>query len=332
MSLYLVTGGAGFIGSHIVEELLRRGQSVRVIDNFSEGKRENLQFPDLYRSSFDCQIIEGDICDIDTCLAAVKGVDYVLHQAALRSVPRSVARPVQTNETNVKGTLNILLAARDAGVKRVVYASSSSVYGDAADLPQRESQIPSPCSPYAASKLAGEHYCQVFTKIYGLQTVSLRYFNVFGPRQDPTSQYATVIPLFIQTALQDKALEIHGDGRQFRDFTYVSNVVEANLLAAAAPGIAGEIFNVACGEQHSILDLADTIGAILNKKLVRYHTGPRVGDVRHTLADISKARRLLGYAGTVTFFEGITRTVSFIRDNDTQRRAVLTAPVVGNKS
>lgn len=306
MSSYLVTGGAGFIGSHIVEELLRRGEAVRVLDNFSAGKRENLDFVKSYPpSAIKYELVEGDIRSLTVCRQACQGIDYVLHQAALRSVPRSVRSPGPTNDVNVKGTLNLLLAAKEAGVKRLVYASSSSVYGDSAVLPQRESQLPSPISPYAVSKLAGEYYCAVFSKIYGLETAMLRYFNVFGPRQDPSSQYSTVIPRFIRLALQGKALEIYGDGLQSRDFTYVSNVVEANLLAALAARASGEVINIACGKKHTVLDIANSLSRILGKKVVLRHSPPRLGDVRYTFADISKARLLLGYEPQVTFEEGL---------------------------
>ncbi|MBI4006908.1 MAG: NAD-dependent epimerase/dehydratase family protein, partial [Planctomycetes bacterium] len=245
MRTYLVTGGAGFIGSHIVEGLLQSGGKVKVLDNFFTGKKENLV-------GFNIELIEGDIRNVETVKKAVKGVDCVLHQAALRSVPMSIEDPWAYNEVNVTGTLNILLAARDAGVKRVVFASSSSCYGNTDRLPQIEPQTPCPISPYAVSKLAGEHYCSVFSDIYGLETVSLRYFNVFGPRQDPKSQYAVVIPLFIKAAIEGRPLEVHGDGLQTRDFTYISNAVKANVLAATSPNpLSGEVLNIACGEHHS---------------------------------------------------------------------------------
>lgn len=314
MSSYLVTGGAGFIGSNIVEELLRRGETTRVLDNFSEGKRENLDFiKHCHPSTLNYELIEGDIRDLDTCRQACKDVDYVLHQAALRSVPRSVDDPSSTNEVNIKGTLNLLLAAKEAGVKRVVYASSSSVYGDSTILPQSETQIPSPVSPYAVSKLAGEYYCLVFSKIYELETVCLRYFNVFGPRQDPESQYAAVIPRFILLALQGKRLEVHGDGLQSRDFTYVSNVVEANFLAAKAAGVNGEVINIACGQRYTVLDIANAVAKIMGKELEHYYTEPRRGDVRHTLADISKAQRLLGYEIQVGFEAGLEKTIEYFK-------------------
>jgi UDP-glucose 4-epimerase len=310
MSSYLVTGGAGFIGSNIAEELLRRGETVRILDNFSEGTRENLDLMKHHGlSPLDYELIEGDIRDMTTCLLACRGMDYVLHQAALRSVPRSVDQPSKTNEVNVAGTLNILLAAREARVKRVVYASSSSIYGDSAKLPQSETDMPAPLSPYAVSKLAAEHYCVVFNKIFGLETVCLRYFNVFGPRQNPTSQYAQVIPRFILSALHGRPLEIHGDGLQSRDFTYVSNVVEANIASATAPNVAGEVINIGCGEQHSVMDVADAIAQIMGRKLEHYSTEPRLGDARHTRADISKAKGLLRYTNRVTFMQGIRTTI-----------------------
>ncbi len=313
MSKYLVTGGAGFIGSHIVEELLKRGARVRVLDNFSTGKRENIKFPDLPNDIVDrsLELIEGDIRDLEVCRRACDGVDYVLHQAALRSVPKSLDDPGATNEVNVNGTLNVLLAAKEKGVRRVVYASSSSVYGDSNHLPQQEDQKPSPISPYAVSKLVGEYYCSVFSKIYGLETISLRYFNVFGQRQDPQSEYAAVIPKFIQAALRGKPLEIHGDGLQTRDFTYVSNVVGANILATKVPNTNGEVVNIACGKRYSILDIGKGIGEVLGRKLEFHHTKSRTGDVRHTLADISLAMRLLGYEVRVDFIEGLTKTIGY---------------------
>ncbi|MDY6845022.1 MAG: SDR family oxidoreductase [Thermodesulfobacteriota bacterium] len=306
-SRFLVTGGAGFIGSNIVEELLKRGEEVRVLDNFSFGKRKNLDFA----SHYPFELIEGDIRDLDTCHKACKEIDYVLHQAALRSVPRSIDHPGCTNEVNVKGTLNILLAARDAKVKRVVYASSSSVYGNALQLPLNEKHLPVPISPYAASKLAGEQYCRVFSEIYELETVSLRYFNVFGPRQSVESEYAVVIPKFIQQALLGEPLEVHGDGEQTRDFSYVANVVKANLLAAKTSGIRGKVFNIACGERHSVLKVGKTVGEILKKEISYNYTPARKGDVKHTLADITQARDLLEYTVVVGFEEGMKRTIEY---------------------
>lgn len=311
--LFLITGGAGFIGSHIVEELLKTGQRVRVLDNFSTGKRENLRFPqlpiDVVDSALD--LIEGDVRDLEVCRLACDGVDYILHQAALRSVPKSIDNPSVTNQVNVSGTLNILLAAKEKGVKRVVYASSSSIYGDNNKLPELEDQAPYPISPYAVSKLVGEYYCSVFSKVYRLETISLRYFNVFGPRQDPHSEYSAVIPAFISAALKDQPLVVHGDGLQSRDFTYVSNVVEANLLATKIPHTNGGAVNIACGERYSVLDTGNAIGEILGKKIEFCHTEPRAGDVRHTLADISLAKRFLGYVVEVGFTEGLIKTIKY---------------------
>ena len=310
MIIYLVTGGAGFIGSHIVEELVRRRERVRVLDNFSTGRRENLA-PFLEH----VELVEGDLRDLSTVRRVAEGVDYILHQAALPSVPRSIADPLASNDSNVTGTLHLLIAARDAGVKRVVYASSSSVYGDNPTLPKREDMSPAPKSPYAVSKLAGEYYCRVFAQVYGLETVCLRYFNVFGPRQDPASQYAAVIPKFITALLRDEPPTIYGDGHQSRDFTYVSNVVRANLLAATAPDVSGRVFNVACGERYTVLDLVAVLTEILGTHITPVHTAPRPGDVRHSLADITAAREALGYRVEVNFHEGLRRTVAWYREH-----------------
>ena len=308
--MYLVTGGAGFIGSHIVERLLKDGKQVRVIDNFVTGKRENLN-----DHIAKLELVEGDILDLELVRKAVEGIEVIFHQAALRSVPLSVDNPLATNEVNIQGTLNILVAARDAGVRRVVYASSSSVYGDSPRLPKTEDQAIAPISPYAVSKLAGENYCSVFTKVYGLETISLRYFNVFGPRQDPRSQYAAVIPKFISRALKGKPLEVHGDGLQSRDFTYIDDVVQANLLAAAAEKGVGEAFNVAKGKAYSLLDLIAALSRILGKNLQWVHTPSRQGDVRHTLADISKARRVLGYKVHTEFEQGLYQTYRHLNES-----------------
>lgn len=308
MATYLVTGGAGFIGSHLVEALVNRGEVVRVLDNLCEGKLENLA---AVKDRID--FLLADLRDADAVARAVQGVDYVLHQAALRSVPRSVDDPFSTTEVNVTGTLNLLMAAHRAGVKRVVCASSSSIYGGSAEAVQSESQLATPLSPYGASKMANELYCYVFTHTYGLETVCLRYFNVFGPRQDPASEYAAVIPRFILAGLRDEPLEVHGDGLQSRDFTYVDNVVEFNLLAATAPGIAGEVFNVGCGQSYQVLQIKSYLEKILGKSLRAYHTPPRKGDARYTRADMSKARRLLGYEVKIHFEEGLRRTVEFFR-------------------
>ncbi len=300
----LVTGGAGFIGSHLVEALLARGRRVRVLDDLSSGRREFLpDHPDL-------EPLVGDLRDPDTLRRAVAGVEGVFHQGALRSVPRSVEDPFSYHDVNATGTMRLLLAAREARVRRVVFASSSSVYGDQSLLPLHEELRPQPISPYGASKLIGEHYCANFSRHYGLETVALRYFNVFGPRQDPASQYAAVVARFILAAQRGEALEIHGDGKQTRDFTYVSNVVEANLAAATAPGVAGQVFNIACGERLSVLDIVRALEEVLGRRLPVRHTPPRPGDVRDTLADTSRARERLGYRPSVSFTEGLRRTVA----------------------
>jgi UDP-glucose 4-epimerase len=308
MSVMLVTGGAGFIGSHIVERLVGLGHEVRVLDNFSTGRRENL-------SSLEggIDIIEGDIRDVPSVERAVKGVEVVFHEAALASVPRSVADPASSNEVNVTGTLNLLVASRDSGVRRFVFASSSSVYGNSPELPKRESMAPSPESPYAASKLAAENYCRIFSSLYGLECVSLRYFNVFGPRQDPGSEYAAVVPLFVMALLEGRPPTIYGDGEQSRDFTYVANVVDANMLALSADGAAGEIFNIACGHTATVNELLAKMQEITGTSLVSHHTDQRPGDVKHSFADISKAEGILGLDAKVLFDEGLTLTVDWFR-------------------
>jgi nucleoside-diphosphate-sugar epimerase len=325
--VYLVTGGAGFIGSHVVEALYRRGERVRVLDNLATGSLRNLEDalglgrgslglppPDRTVAVADrCEFVLGDIRDLEVLRRACQGVDCVIHEAALRAVPRSVADPLSTNEVNVTGTLRLLVAAREAGVRRVVFASSSSVYGASLEVPKVETMTPAPVSPYAVSKLAGEHYCRVFYELYGLETVSLRYFNVYGPRQDPASEYAAVIPKFIALALEGKPLEVHGDGHQSRDFTYVDDAVQATLLAATAPEVGGAVLNVGAGSTHSVLDLVRTLEAILGRHLEVRHTPPRPGDVRITLADIASARRRLGYEPRVPLEEGLRRTVAFVR-------------------
>jgi UDP-glucose 4-epimerase len=303
--VYLVTGGAGFIGSNIVEALARRGDRVRVLDNFASGRRENLA------GLNGVDVIEGDLRDAETVRRAVRAVDGVFHQAALRSVPRSVDDPLSSNEVNVTGTLTLLMACREERVRRVVYASSSSVYGDDPALPKVETLPTRPVSPYAVSKLAAEHYCGVFARLYGVETVSLRYFNVFGPRQNPESKYSAVIPRFLELALLGRPLEVHGDGEQSRDFTYIDNVVDANLRAMDTAGVSGEVFNVACGTQHTLLAIAAAIGAFLGRELPREHVGGRAGDVRHTRADISKAERLLAYRPRVDFADGMRRTCAY---------------------
>jgi UDP-glucose 4-epimerase len=276
-----------------------------VLDDFSTGRRENL-------AAFSAvEVVEGDLRDARTVARAVAGVDGVFHQAALRSVPRSVDDPSSSNDVNVNGTLVLLLACREARVRRVVYASSSSVYGDDPTLPKVETLRTQPISPYAVSKLAAEHYCQVFARLYGVETVSLRYFNVFGPRQNPESKYSAVIPRFLDLAMQAQPLEVHGDGEQSRDFTFIDNVVQGNLRAMEAPGVSGEVFNVACGTRHSLIAIADAIGDFLGRRPERLHVAERAGDVRHTLADISKAERLLGYRPTVDFADGMRRTCEY---------------------
>ena len=310
MSLYLVTGGAGFIGSNIVETLVKRGERVKVIDNFVAGKRENLA------SVLDkIELTEGDIRDLPLLKKIAQGVDYVLHQAALRSVPKSVGDPVSYNEVNVGGTLNVLLAAKEAKVKRVVFASSSSIYGDTETFPEKETHLPLPISPYAASKLAGEHYCHVFNEVYGLETVSLRYFNVFGPRQSLESKYAVVVPRFIMSMLNNEPPPIHGDGKQSRDFTYIDNVVEANILATRAPRVSGETFNVACGKDYTVLDLVEHLNRIMGKNLKPKFTPPRPGDVPRTLADISKARKLLKLEIKIDFEQGLKKAVVWFKEH-----------------
>jgi nucleoside-diphosphate-sugar epimerase len=305
MTNYLVTGGAGFIGSHIVEALVEDGVRVRVLDNLSTGRRENIA-PFLDAIEF----IEGDLRDTDTVRQAVEGVDYVLHQGAIASVIRSVRDPIPTETANVVGTLNLLLAARDAGVRRVVYASSSSVYGDTPTLPKVETMPPSPKSPYAVSKLAMEYHCRVFTDLHGLETVGLRYFNVFGPRQDPTSEYAAVIPKFITAMLRGDRPTIYGDGTQSRDFTYVSNVVAANLLAAITPDMAGRVFNAAVGTRYTLLELVDNLNAILGTKIAPIFEVERPGDVKHSQANISLIKEY-GYETLVDFRGGLEKTIDW---------------------
>lgn len=308
MGLYLVTGGAGFIGSHIVDELVWRGQQVRVLDNFLTGKRQNLA-----KYLADIELIEGDIRNLATIQQAMQGVDYVLHQAALPSVPRSVADPATSHEVNATGTLNVLIAARDAQVKRVVYASSSSVYGNNPAPVKQEDMPTNPLSPYAVSKLAGENYCKVFYQVYGLETVVIRYFNVFGPDQDPNSPYAAVIPKFITLMLRGEPPPVDGDGTQSRDFTYVANVVDGNLRAATQPDIAGRVFNVACGLSFSLLQLIAHINSILGTDHEPIFRELRPGDIKHSLADISAAREELGYRPVVSFEEGLKLTVESFR-------------------
>lgn len=311
MSVYLVTGGAGFIGSNLVHELLQRGETVRVLDNFSTGRRSNLA--DVYEQ---IDLVEGDLRSSESCRHAASGVDVVLHQGALPSVQRSVSDPFTSHDTNATATMNLLVAARDAGVKRFVYASSSSVYGDSPTMPKQEEMIPRPKSPYAVAKLAGEHYCRVFWELYGLETVCLRYFNVFGPYQDPTSHYSAVIPLFIRAMMAGKAPTIYGDGTQSRDFTFVANNVHANLLAATQPGVGGQIFNIACGQRYSLLDLMAALNQILGKAIQPNFDHSRRGDVKHSLADIQRAQDLFGYTVQIDFMEGLRRTAAWYQTHD----------------
>jgi len=313
---YLVTGAAGFIGSHLVEALLRRGEGVVALDDFSTGRRDNLAAAILARprGAAGPDVIEGDIRDPATVRRALRGVECVLHQAALPSVQRSVEDPGATHAVNVTGTLNLLVAAREAGVRRFVYASSSSVYGDNPTLPKVETMTPAPLSPYAVSKLAGEHYCRVFCGLYGLETVALRYFNVFGPRQDPTSQYAAVVPNFVTAALANRAPTVYGDGLQSRDFTFIDNVVDANLKACDAPaGAAGRAYNVACGSAATLLELWGILERIIGLHLRPVHERPRPGDVRHSLAAIDEASVHLGYEPKVDLEEGLRQTVDAFR-------------------
>ncbi len=310
MTVSLVTGGAGFIGSHLTETLLVEGHTVRVVDNFSTGKRENLA---SVLNQID--LFEISITDTKALTQAMQGVDYVFHQAAIPSVPRSIDDPRTNHDVNVNGTFNLLCVARDVGVKRVVYAASSSAYGDIEGEYKVEDMPPGPLSPYAVAKLVGEHYMQVFYHVYGLETVSLRYFNVFGPRQDPLSEYAAVIPRFITAMLDDQPPTIYGDGTQSRDFTYIDNAVYGNLLAATVPGVAGEVFNLACGGRHSLLDLVALLNTAIHKQFEPHFDPPRPGDIKHSRAGIEKARRLLGYEPKVSFEEGIARTVAWFTAN-----------------
>lgn len=316
MALELVTGGAGFIGSHLTERLLTLGHVVRVVDNFSTGRRENLRFPNATPSWGRLEVIDADICDAEAMQCAVKGVEHVFHLAAIPSVPRSVADPAATNHANVTGTLNMMIAARDAGVKRFIYASSSSVYGDTPTLPKVETMTPTPLSPYAVSKLTGEYYARSFYRLYGFGTIGLRYFNVFGPRQDPASQYAAVVPKFVVSISTRSGPTIFGDGHQTRDFTYVSNAVDANLCASTSGEQAfGEAFNIACGQRISLLDLVAQINDIHESKIEPVHTDPRPGDVLHSLADISAAGEKLGYRPAIDLYEGLVRTIAWFAKN-----------------
>jgi len=313
MTKYLVTGGAGFIGSHIAQTLAEQGHAVTVLDNLLTGHEENLAD---FRDRVD--FVRGSITDLDTLRRCCDGVDVIFHQAALASVPRSVADPLASNEHNIDGTLKVFWAARETGVRRVVYAASSSAYGDTEVLPKREDMKADPLSPYAITKFVGELYGKVFTELYGLSTIGLRYFNVFGPRQDPHSQYAAVIPLFITRYLAGEAPVIHGDGGQTRDFTFIRNVVEANLAAAAAPETAGgKVYNIACGERITVGELCERIRAAVGSDIQPRHDEPRAGDVRHSLADISLARELLGWDPAIGLQDGLDATVAWYREQTT---------------
>jgi UDP-glucose 4-epimerase len=315
MTRVLVTGGAGFIGSHLVERLLREGFDVRILDNFATGRRSNLAG---CRNEVD--LVEGDVQSFERAHTAVRGCDVVLHQAALPSVPRSIGDPLTSNATNVVGTLNVLLASRDSGVNRVVYASSSSVYGAAPTLPKHEGLPVVPISPYAVTKLAGEGYCRSFSEVYGLETVVLRYFNVFGPRQDPESQYSAVIPRFIDAALRGRMVTIFGDGEQSRDFTYVDNVVDANILAMSERAAVGQVINAASGERTTLNRLVDEIGVAVGHQPGTLHVEARPGEVRHSLGDLTRAREVLSYEPGVTLADGLARTVASFREADVSER------------
>lgn len=308
MEKYLVTGGAGFIGSNIIKKLLEDGNSVRAVDNFATGRKENIE---EFLGNPNFEFIEGDLTDLEMAKKVVQGVDYVLHEAAVPSVPRSIKDPIASNNANVLATLNMLVASRDEKIKKFVYASSSSIYGDNPELPKREDFPVRPISPYALTKYAGERYCQIFFQIYGLPTICLRYFNVFGPKQNPDSPYSAVIPKFITAFLKDEKPVIFGDGTQSRDFTYVENVVSANLLAAKSQKGAGEVFNIACEGETSLNDLVDMLSEISGKKIEAEYKDSRLGDVPHSRADIKKAKELLGYKPLVDIKEGLKRTFEY---------------------
>ncbi len=306
MAVCLVTGGAGFIGSHLVDALVAAGHIVRVLDNFSTGSLAN-----LVQVQDQIEIIRGDVTDIEVVAEAVKGVELVFHQAALVSVPRSVADPLATHQVCATGTLQVLMASQGGHVRRVIYAASSSAYGNASKLPLRETDSPHPLSPYAVAKLAGEQYCSAFTHVYGLETVRLRYFNVFGPRQSPSGPYSAVIPLFLEAMADGRNPRIHGDGLQSRDFTYVDDIVQANLLAAEVPRVAGKIYNIASGRRTSLLDLVENINKILGTQIKAIHDKPRPGDIRHSQADISLAQAELGYCPCTDMKNDLARCRDF---------------------
>jgi len=319
MAHCLVTGGAGFIGSHLVEGLLRAGHQVRILDDLSTGSRRNVQAVHQQLEAegieFSLETMEGSILAPAVLADAMADVDYIFHQAALPSVAFSLQDPFQSNRVNVEGTLCVLMAARDAGVKRVIYAGSSSAYGDSLTLPKQEDQPPNPLSPYAVAKLTGEHYCRVFTHVHGLETVVLRYFNVFGTRQNPNSQYAAVIPAFIKALLHNQPLRVFGDGHQSRDFTYVANVVHGNLLAMTAPQVAGQVINLALGGRTSLLELIASLEALSQRRAQVLWLPPRAGDVKHSQADTTRAKNLLGFATAVDVEEGLARTLAYYRQD-----------------
>lgn len=306
MANYLVTGGAGFVGGHLVQGLVGRGHNVRVLDNFSTGKRSNLE--DVASS---VEVIDGDMRDFDTCLTAAAGIDMIFHEAAIPSVPRSVDEPFASHDANMNGTFNVLMAAVQSKCKRVIYAASSSAYGDTEVLPKHEAIRPEPLSPYAVQKLAGEMYGRAFYECFGLQTVALRYFNVFGPRQDPKSQYAAAIPAFVTSILNDQPPTVYGDGTQTRDFTFIENVVHANVLAAEAKETRGQAINIACGQKVSVNGIIATINQLLGKDVETKFVPRRKGDVMHSLADISKAKELIGFEPQVLFDEGLKRAIDY---------------------
>jgi len=310
MSVYLVTGGAGFIGSHLVDRLVKLARRVRVLDNFETGKRDNLA-----QAADQIELVEGDIRDLATVREAMREVEVVFHLAALGSVPRSVADPLTTNEVNVTGTLNLLLAARDVEARRFVFSSSSSVYGESETMPQHESLPCRPISPYGVSKLVGEQYCRVFYQAYGLETLCLRYFNVFGPRQDPTSQYAAAIPLFVSHLLRDEPPTVFDDGEQSRGFTYVDNVVDANLAAAEVGEVAGQAVNISSATSVTVNQVVNEVRSLLGKDIEPVYAPPRPGDIKHSLADVSLARKLMNYEPQVDFADGLARAIGWYRDN-----------------
>ncbi len=312
METYLVTGGAGFIGSNIVEELLRQNKNVKVLDNFSTGKKEN-----LITFKQDIEIIEGDITNFEVVKKSIKNVDYVFHLAAMPSVQLSIEKPERCNKINVEGTLNILIASRDANVKRVVFSSSSAIYGDSCEIPKTENMIPSPVSPYGLSKLFGEYYCKIFYKIYQLETISLRYFNVFGKRQDPNSHYAAVIPKFIEVFKKNNFPTIFGDGTQSRDFVHIENVVEANILASQIKKTNGEILNIGCGISYTLLELVDYLKNIFGKDISPIFLDERIGDIKHSVASILNAEKFLNYKVKVGFQEGLKNTVDWYLNQKT---------------